>query len=187
MKLSRIATLLAGAGILAGAQVALAGNGAINFTGEIQDSTCEVDLANPFGQTVALLPVNKNAFAAVGDTAGWQEFKILLKNCGTAHTTARAFFESGATVNSVGRLHNTDELNTVAGAATGVDLQLRQAVSGQAIQAGNGAQQLALPGFTIDTTLGTAELRYEAGYYARVATVTPGTVKSSVTYSITYQ
>ena len=28
---------------------------------------------------------------------------------------------------------------------------------------------------------------YEAGYYARVATVTPGTVKSSVTYSITYQ
>lgn len=187
MKLSRIATLLAGAGILAGAQVALAGNGAINFTGEIQDSTCEVDLGDPFGQIVALPPVSKNAFTATGNTAGWQEFTIRLKNCGTAHTTARAFFESGATVNSFGRLHNTEELNSTSSAATGVDLQLRQAVSGQVIQVGNGVQQLALPGFTINSALGTAELRYEAGYYARIATVTPGTVKSSVTYSITYQ
>jgi len=188
MKLSRIASLLAGVGILAGAQVALAGDGTINFTGTIQDSTCVVDLADPHNQTVALIPVNKNTFTGMGDTAGWQEFKILLKNCGNAHTTARANFESGTTVNGQGRLHNTDETGSVAGTAKGVDLQLRQAASGQDVVIGS-ASQLSLDGFTIDTTAGTAELRYSAGYYARVApaSIEPGTVKSSVTYSITYQ
>jgi len=185
MKLSRIASLLAGVGILAGAQVALASDGTINFTGEIQASTCVIDHATPHNQIVALAPVNKTAFAGSGSTAGWQVFLIKLKDCsGSTYNTARAFFESGVTVNGAGRLLNTDG---TASAAQGVDLQLRQASSGDVIQIGN-PSQLSLPGFVIDNAGGTAELRYEAGYYAADASlVEPGLVKSSVTYSITYQ
>lgn len=188
MKLSRIASLLAGAGVLAAANVALASEGTIHFTGEIQASTCVVDHANPHSQTVGLLPVNATAFTGTGSTAGWQQFEIKLKDCsGATYSTARAIFESGTTVNAQGRLYNTDETGSVTGAATGVELQLRQAPSGQLITIGS-PTQAALDGFDIDTTAGTATMRYEAGYYAADATaVTPGSVASSVTYSVNYE
>src|SRR3546814_20228649 len=96
--------LLAGAGILAGAQVALDSDGTITFTGAIQDSTCVVDHTDPHNQTVNLAPVNQTAFSGAGSTTGWQEFEIKLKDCsGTTYNTARAYFESGTTVNTEGR------------------------------------------------------------------------------------
>src|SRR3546814_14660827 len=72
MKLSRIASLLAGAGILAGAQVALASDGTITFQGEITANTCDIDVngSGATNNTVTLPPISTDSLAAANAPAG---------------------------------------------------------------------------------------------------------------------
>src|SRR3546814_615838 len=124
MKLSRIAGLLAAAGILAGAQTALASDGTITFQGEITANTCTISVDGAAASaTVQLPPVSSNALAAADNTSGWTQFDISLTACQGTAATAMAHFESGTYVdNATGRLKNSAAANP----ATNVQIALRE-------------------------------------------------------------
>jgi len=182
MKLSRIASLLAGAGVLAAAQVALASDGTITFKGEVTAATCTIDIGGSGPNADVLLPpISANALPGQGDTAGWTEFNINLTGCqGTPLSQAIAQFEAGGDVDPVtNKLKNVDNSGN---SATNVQVALRE-ISGQDIVIGQGPAQSAPFAFVGDA----ATLRYEAGYYASATGVTPGLVEANVTYTIAYQ
>ncbi len=176
MKLSRIAGLLAGVGIMAGAQVALASNGTIYFDGEITAATCTITNSTTGDYNITLPTLSNTVFHAAGDTAGWTAVNIELANCSPASGSVQAYFEAGPTVDAAsGRLKNL----TTGGAD--VQIQLRDIDGTTPIKVGaTGAQ------FEPISTSGTASLNYIAGYYALAASVTAGLVTGSVTYTLAY-
>lgn len=183
MKLSRIASLLAGAGVLAAAQVALASDGTITFKGEVTANTCYIDINGTGPNAEILLPaISANALPSAGSTAGWTGFDINLIDCaGTPLAThAAAQFEAGADVDPMtGKLKNVDTSST---GAANVQVALRH-INGQDINIGQGPNQSeAFPIVDYGATL-----RYEAGYYASATGVMPGLVEANVTYTIAYQ
>jgi len=177
MKLSRIASLLAGAGILAGAQVALASDGTITFNGEITASTCDIVNSGGPDFTVQLPTVSTSTLNADGTTAGWTQFDIELANCTGSLTDVSAYFESGSNVDPVtGRLRNT-----LVSGAQNVQVALRDSNGAGNITIGAPSNQV------VDVSGGSGTLSYEAGYWATGAAATAGLVESSVTYSLVYQ
>ncbi|MBO9357431.1 type 1 fimbrial protein [Bordetella petrii] len=184
MKLSRIATLLAGAGILAGAQVASAApDGKIDFTGKITDVTCTISVDGQGPDATVVLPtVGADTLAAAGQDTGWTGFTIKLSGCTGGPTVAGAHFQGGAAaVNSTtNNLVNTDISGT---GAQNVEVRLRQIAS-------NGGGQIIINGSHPQSTAfafvgGVAEMRYEAGYYATGPAVA-GDVAASVDYVVAY-
>lgn len=176
-----IAALVAASGV----QFAQAADGTINFNGELVNQTCTIavdGVVTPTAATVTLPTVSTSQLTAAGQRAGTTGFNIQLTNCVGAATTAAAFFEAGSTVDPVsGNLRNT------TGGATNVQLQLIDSGSatGAVIQAGNTNQRTQTTRNTIDAS-GAANMPYAVQYFATGAT-TPGTVVSSVTYSVDYQ
>jgi major type 1 subunit fimbrin (pilin) len=166
-------------------QAAYAADGTVNFVGKLEAQTCTIDVngtVTPAIATVTLPTVSTGLLAAAGQTTGQTGFIIGLKNCVGPAASAAAFFESGATVDlASGNLKTA----TGAGAADNVQLQLVDASTGTAIQAGNVSQHAGTTQVTLDAS-GNANLPYAVQYFATGAT-TAGTVNSSVTYSINYQ
>ena len=158
-----------------------ASDGTINFTGEVKDATCTVTVngvVSPAVSAVKLPTVSVGNLATVNATAGRTGFNIELSNCSSGAKTASAFFEPGASVESSGLLKN------VSGDATKVSLQLLDG-GGAAIKAGDTSQTLATG--TAITAAGITTLPYSVQYIATGTGIKPGTVISSVTYSINYQ
>jgi major type 1 subunit fimbrin (pilin) len=159
-----------------------AADGQINFVGKLEAQTCTIDVngtVTPAVATVTLPTVSTGKLANAGETTGQTGFIIGLKNCTGPATSAAAFFESGSTVDlPSGNLKTT-------GTATNVQLQLVDASTGTAIQAGNVSQHAGTTKIALDAT-GNANLPYAVQYFATGATGA-GTVNSSVTYSINYQ
>ncbi|MBO1114224.1 fimbrial protein [Bordetella petrii] len=179
MKLSRITGLLAGAGILAAAQVALASDGTITFNGEITASTCDIVNSGGPDFDVDLPTVSTSTLDASGKTAGWTQFDIELANCTGSLSNVMAYFEAGPNVDTArGHLNNTIPVG--AGGATEVQIALRDAHGAGNIVIGSPGNQ------TVDVSGGSGVLSYEAGYFATGA-ATAGAVESSVTYSLVYQ
>lgn len=159
---------------------AMAGDGTINFNGELKAETCKVSVngAGASGTVVTLPTLSTSVLAAAGQVAGQTGFNIQLSECSSSLKTASAFFESGATVYPEnGNLKNS-------GGATKVQLQLVDASNGSPIKAGDTNQTSSTSRIAIKS--GVANLPYAVQYYAE-GTTTPGTVVSSVTYSINYQ
>ncbi|MFP0195028.1 fimbrial protein [Pseudomonas sp. PHC1] len=163
-------------------QVANASDGTINFNGELVTQTCTIavdGVVTPTAATVTLPTVSTSVLSTSGEVAGQTGFNIQLSACTGAATTAAAFFEAGASVDPV-----SGNLNNMTGTASEVQLQLIDAANGSAIQAGNTNQ---ITNTTRNTLVGGAvNMPYAVQYFATAAT-TPGTVISSVTYSIDYQ
>ncbi|MGF6590104.1 fimbrial protein [Pseudomonas sp. 2835] len=159
---------------------AMAADGTINFNGELKAETCQVSV-NGGGTSVVTLPTfATSALAEAGKVAGQTGFNIKLSNCSTALKTAAAFFEAGGTVDpKSGNLKNS-------GTATKVQLQLVDAANGKPIKAGSGDQITTTSRIDLDKQSLSADLPYAVQYFAEAATG-PGTVVSSVTYSINYQ
>ena len=114
-----------------------------------------------------------------GSVAGTTPFNIALSAC-TATGTVKAYFEPGSTINAAGRLNNT--IATGSGGAAGVDLQV--------LNSGQTAINLNTQTGTTTATIATnaATLNYFVQYYnTTAAAVTPGTVSSTVNYTIQYQ
>lgn len=174
------AALMAGFGIAAFApQAANATDGTINFTGAVTGSTCVVKINGAAGPATVTLPtVSTTALSAAGATAGQTAFAINLSGCAGSPTATKAstFFENGPNVNAAGRLANT-------GTATGVDVQLVNS-DNSVITAGSAAPTSGAGVATI--TASAATLNYYARYYATAA-ATPGSVASSVQFSVIYQ
>lgn len=178
-------SLLATFSIVTAAQAA--STGTITFTGLLTDTTCDVSV-NGGGPsaTVKLPAVSVSNLSRAGEVAGRTDIRMNLSKCiviskGGASTVS-AFFETGDTVDvSTGRLKN------IGGQAGNVDLQLLDGSNKFAvIKAGNTSQVDSTKYITINQATGTALLRYAVQYYATAKT-TPGTVTSSVTYSLQYK
>ncbi|MDX9663753.1 fimbrial protein [Pseudomonas sp. P5_152] len=161
---------------------AMASDGTINFNGELKAETCAVAVngAGASGTVVTLPTLSTSVLANAGQVAGQTGFNIQLSKCSAALKTAAAFFEAGGTVDPrTGNLKNS-------GDATKVQLQLVDASNGNVIKAGDTGQVASTSRIAIDAAALTADLPYAVQYFAQGAT-TPGTVVSSVTYSINYQ
>ncbi|CRM84637.1 putative fimbrial protein [Pseudomonas sp. FH4] len=161
---------------------ALASDGKIDFNGELKAETCKVAVngaSGANGTTVTLPTISTASLTTAGQVAGQTGFNIELSDCSAAIKTAAAFFESGGSVDPA-----SGNLKNVSGSATKVQLQLVDATNGQAIKAGNTAQVTSTS--RVDVANTSAILPYAVQYFAQAAT-TPGTVVSSVTYSINYQ
>ncbi len=158
-----------------------ASTGTITFNGELTANTCDVIVDGQNKDATIVLPtVSTSQLTAAAQTAGRTGFNMALSNCAGTLKTAAAFFESGATVDTVtGRLTNT---NTTG--AKNVSLQLLDGANSAVIQAGNTNQVTKNTYATI--TGASASLPYAVQYYAEGAT-TAGLVKSSVVYSIMYK
>ncbi|MFN3071852.1 fimbrial protein [Serratia sp. J2] len=179
-KLAIVASLVAAFGSVGLAQAA--SSGTITFNGELTASTCDVIVDGQAADATVVLPtIGTNLLDAATKTAGETGFVMSLNNCAGTLQTASAFFEAGASVDSV-----TGRLKNLTGGATNVSLQLLDASSSSrsVIQAGNQNQKTATT--YVDVSGGSANLPYAVRYYAEGAT-TPGTVVSNVVYSIQYQ
>lgn len=178
MKSALISSLVA-AGILATVSAnAVASDGTITFNGELTSATCDVGV-NSTGSanaTVTLPTLSTGSLASTGTTAGATSFTIDLSSCTDLTTSAYAYFESGANVDTTtGRLNNN-------GTATNVEVQLKDS-SGSTIEIGSSNQSTSPVAESLSS--GSATLAYSAEYYATGA-AGAGTVSTSVTYSIEY-
>ncbi|CAM3192817.1 fimbrial protein [Janthinobacterium lividum] len=173
-----LAVLLAAAAT----QSAYASDGTINFSGELLDSTCTVTVNGqvaPSAATVTLPKLSASMLKTASTVAGQTPFNITLSACSGATTTAAAFFEGGAGVDTL-----TSNVKN-SGTATFVELQLIDANNGSAIKAGDIGQVTGTTRITKNAT-GNTVLPY-AVQYVSTGVATAGTVLGTVTYSISYQ
>jgi len=178
MKNALISSLVA-AGILATASAsAVASDGTITFTGNVESQTCTVSVnGGDSSATVTLPTVASSVLATEGETAGSTAFTISLTACTDTSGSVYAYFEQGANVDTTtGKLTNT-------GTATNVQVQLKDSVS-NILNIGSDDQTTS-PTTSGLSTDGSTTLSYSAEYYATGA-ATSGTVSTSVTYSISY-
>ncbi|MCK7430818.1 fimbrial protein [Enterobacter chengduensis] len=185
MKKIAIIAAMGAAFVAAGVQ---ASTGTINFTGTVTSQTCAASVGGinaPTAATVALPAVQASALSAAAATAGRTAFQIALTGCsttaGSGANTVKAFFESGSTVDSAGRLSNSA---TGATAATNVALQLVDGTTNGVIAAGNASQNT---GGYVTISASAASLPYYVQYIATTGAASAGSVTSSVTYSLIYQ
>lgn len=177
------ATALAVAAALAVPGIALAGN-TINFSGEVTDQTCSAVVDGNTDPTVILDSVPVSALTGgTGKTAGETSFTLQLTGCAAPsgadeHFTA-LFQATNAT--TAGNL-----TNTAAGGATGVALQLLDGPAGTPVNLAGGAAKEAGDIVLADGQT-SASYDYAVQYYSEDATVTPGPVLGSVTYTLRYE
>ncbi|MCS4266095.1 fimbrial protein [Serratia sp. BIGb0163] len=180
MKKTLLVTSLATIALFSTAS-AFAADGNINFTGDIKDATCEVDLAA--GATAISVPMgtlNKTAFSGAGSTGTSSKFTINLKNCPTAYTKANVEFDGTAAGNDKKILALTAG-TTAAPAATGVGIQISDK--------SDTVLALKTPSASYDLKTGATDvnkLDFSARYVATSATVTSGVANSSATFNVKY-
>ncbi|HDC4524625.1 fimbrial protein (plasmid) [Enterobacter kobei] len=181
--MKKIVLITAIASILGTAGMAqAASNGTITFNGELTANTCDVAIDGQSADATVVLPtVGTNQLDTAAKTAGETGFMIGLNGCAGVLNTASAFFEPGASVDSV-----TGRLKNMNGTATNVSLQLVDASSPSktVIQAGSQNQVTATT--YKDVSSGSVSLPYNVRYYAE-GPASAGTVVSNVVYSIQYQ
>lgn len=170
-----------------------ASDGTITFTGAVTETSCTVRVngAGTGDGTVALPVVDTAALnhsAASKDSAAGTFFDIALSGCiagqtgtaGSAPGQVAIYFEAGPTVNvATSGLINAGTSN--------VEVKLYQAsdatIAGSPITPGiAGAGQPAS-----QPLAGTGTQHFYAGYSLTQAAATPGTVITSITYSLVYQ
>ena len=186
MKRLLLSTAVVSCLVAAGAQ---ASDGQINFKGSLTDSTCQIAIDGSASPATVVLPTLSTAsLATSGTTGGRTQFNIELSGCTGLVTTstAAAYFEGGATVDSV----TNNLVNTTSTGAGNVQLQLVDVQSDSAIKVGHNSQSststpVVIPN-TAGASTGTTILPYAVQYYATGAT-TPGLVTSNVSFSINYQ
>ncbi|SNY79604.1 fimbrial protein [Enterobacter sp. CC120223-11] len=175
MKKNLIAVAIAATAVLSMSN-AFAAAGTVNFTGEILDAACTVDVASQ-NQTVALGQYNKSEFTAAGDTTAAKKFNVVLKDCPATVTSAHVMFDGKPdTTNS--SLLAID--SSVAGAATGVAINLMTADKADLGLHGDNGYRYTLVS-TADNTLD-----FYAQYKSTAAAVTAGPANSVANFSVVY-
>ncbi|WP_182407148.1 fimbrial protein [Psychrobacter sp. GP33] len=160
---------------------AFAADGTITINGQVKDNTCIVNAGTTKDFTVTLPTVSKQVLAVAGDTAGRTPFTINLTGC-TAGSKVATYFEPGATVD-----FNTGRLNNATGTATNVQVQLLGSENTVIPVLAAGAGGIQANSQLVDVSGGgSADLNYYAQYYATGAS-TPGSVATTVKYTIIYQ
>lgn len=175
MKMNLIAIVLAATAAVSMSN-AFAAAGTVNFTGEILDAACTVDV-NSANQTVALGQYNKSEFTATGDVTAAKKFSIVLKDCPSTVNQAHVRFD-GTPETTDSTLLAID--SSVAGAATGVAINMMSADMSQLPLHGDNSYRYTLVS-TADNTLD-----FYAQYKSTTATVTAGPANSVASFSVVY-
>ncbi|WP_313398357.1 fimbrial protein [Stenotrophomonas sp.] len=155
----------------------------ITFNGDVTDQTCSAVVNGGTDPTVILKSVPLSDLdGAVGNTAGEGTFTLTLTGC-AASGTDEAFTTLFQATNPTATGNLT---NTANAGAEGVALQLLDAPGGTPVNLAGGA---AVAAGEIVLTAGetTATHDYAVRYIAESATVTPGPVLGSVTYTVRYE
>nr|WP_181716730.1 type 1 fimbrial protein [Psychrobacter sp.]QJS05751.1 pilus assembly protein, pilin FimA, ferrous iron transporter B [Psychrobacter sp.] len=173
-------TLLALPLLLLATSSVFAADGTITINGQVTDKTCTVNAGTTKDFTVTLPTVSQSVLAVAGNTAGRTPFTINLTGC-TAGSKVATYFEPGATVD-----FNTGRLNNATGTATNVQVQLLGSNNTAIPVLAAGAGGLQTSSQLVAVADGSANLNYYAEYYATGAS-TPGTVATTVKYTIIYQ
>lgn len=171
-KIALISALVAGSVM----HTAQAADGTINFTGNISDTACVVDV-NSANQTVEMNTISKTAFGtSAGTTAGPKKFDIVLSSCPQAITATSVRFD--------GPTHaaNSNILALSAGmTATNVGIALYEDDSSTLIPIGTASAEVTL------TADATNTLSFIAKYMSTAASVGQGTANASTAFTLIYQ
>lgn len=157
---------------------ASASDGTITFGGNLKTETCTITA--PANFTVILPTVPVSSLATLYDQAGETQFSIAVSNCNASITGANVFFEDGPNVLS---FDDTLKNTASSGAASNVELVIKTADGGATDLVSLGGIQY--PQFTNNISSNAGRLDFRVAYIA-TGLVTPGTVQSSVTYSMVY-
>lgn len=173
MKHNIIACALACATVFSSAWAA---DGTVNFTGEILDEACKVNIGANNTMAVDLGKVSKGAFSGKDSEASVTKFTIKLKDCPAAVTSAKVKFD--------GKPDGVDTsllaIAPVTGAATGVAIKLMTAD-----KAALGLHQVNDYAYTLKSREEN-KLDFYAGYKATAATVTAGPANSVANFTVNY-
>ncbi|MCZ4060514.1 fimbrial protein [Pantoea sp. LMR881] len=152
----------------------LAIDGTVNFTGEIVDTACTVDIGSSNTMTVNLGKVAKSSFTGVGSVAATTKFMMILKSCPSSVTNATVKFDGNA-FNGDNRVL---ALNSGTGVATGVAVQLSD------------HNQLVLPLFSASSNISLSEgvnnIPFLARYIQMASTVTAGPANAVAQFTLNY-
>lgn len=165
----------------------MANNGKIRFEGRVTDTTCVVDVNGQGDDALVKLPdVSTKLLDADKKTAGRTFVNFTLTGCTLANgiTQAGVFFRAGDSINTAGRLDNTE---VGVGGARNVELQiLNTDRDPMDLSKGSGEQNATLEIISGPAGAGTAIIKHYVEYYA-TAQAGPGLVKSNVEYEIDYE
>jgi major type 1 subunit fimbrin (pilin) len=131
------------------------------------------------------LPSVSTSALPSGQTAGTTAFSIALSGCSSGVTTAAAYFEPGATIDSA-----TGNLKNSSGTAANVEVQLLNGAGSSSASAfsvinlGNPAATQNSGQYPVSG--GAATMNYYAQYIATGAAAGAGSVKTSVTFTLNY-
>ena len=154
---------------------ASASDGTITFGGHLQTETCTITA--PANFTVTLPTVPASSLINLYDQAGETPFSIAVTGCTAGVTGANVFFEDGPNVLSF------DDTLKNNGSATNVELVIKTADGGATDLVSLGGIQY--PQFTNNISSNAGRLDFRVAYMA-TGVVTPGSVQSSITYSMVY-
>lgn len=149
------------------------GDGKVNFTGEITDTTCVVD-TDSLNQTVELGKVSKSSLASAGSTTGAKKFTLVLSSCPATVTSAKVRFD-GIQVPGDSSL-----LALTAGDDTAEDVGI------QISDANNNIINLYQDSAAYTLTTGVNNLNFTARYYAISDAVTVGDANAVTEFTIVY-
>lgn len=186
LKLTHIANSFALLTAIVAAPAAMAADGTITFNGTVSATTCSIaaggGATGSNNMTVTLPTVSAAALNATGSTAGRTPFSIVLTGCSGSSTQVSTFFENGTLVDQA-----TGQLALSTGStAQNVEVALLNnsqdaIVVGAPTLSGQKSQTVAL------NSGGSTALNYFAEYIATGGAATPGTVNTTVSYSLVYQ
>ncbi|KFC81320.1 fimbrial protein [Buttiauxella agrestis] len=172
MKKNLLAAAIAATSLMAAAS-AFAADGTVNFTGEILDTACTVDIGANNTMTVDLGRVSRTSLTDASPRSSATKFILKLKDCPANLVTARFKFDGAGYPGDDSVL----KLNDEPGVATGVAIELADIAA-------------TLPLFTASTaytlTAGVNELPFYARYLKKAATVTAGPANSTATFTVNY-
>lgn len=153
-----------------------AAEGTVNFTGEIIDEACTVDIGSSDSLSVSLGKVAKSSFSATGDDASTTKFTMTLKDCPAAVTAAQVKFDGTHDATDSSLLALTDE----TGVATGVAIALMTAD-----KADLGLYAVNDYSYTLAADTEN-KLDFYAAYRSTSDTVVAGKANAVATFSINY-
>lgn len=150
--------------------------GVVNFTGEIVNSTCTIDLGENREKTVVIGRYPSSAFPSAGSVSPATAFTLTLTGCEPGEYKLR--FEGVAT-------DSDPQLLKVEGGAEGVGVEILNA-SNEAvpINMNTDSEHLLLK---VDDQGGAAIFNLKARYKSLAQTVTPGEANASANFTIEYK
>ncbi|WP_421569531.1 fimbrial protein [Stenotrophomonas sp. PD6] len=155
----------------------------ITFSGEVTDQTCAAVVNGGTDPVVVLDSVPLTDLnGAVGKSAGESAFTLTLTGCAASVVDEHFTTLFQATNPTAGG----NLTNTAASGASGVALQLLDGVAGTPVNLAGGAA-VSAGDIVLTAAQTSASHDYAVQYISEAATVTPGPVLGSVTYTIRYE